>query len=401
MAGTFLAEARSTYVDINTRNLAWMLARPPLQGVFLNTKVNSITLKDYDRSDGWRGPDFTYGWIQGRGLEALVTHAAFFEAEDKSLAERLLAAAEPLYHALHDLHDAHGHGYFVYDSTMQPVSPDKDDAPKPCRRPPDLFTFADIFVAKGLLAAARRFDPASIEVYQRRLVEIAAAIEDGRFVEEHANAEGAPVVISDYGPRMILLSAAPLLEKSHAAFATRFIDHVLQHHRASTNAGSIALADHAGQDVCNPGHAIEFAGYGLDALEADDTRTADLQAILLGAFALGYAPPGICLSASLSSGASASPFFPWWPLPEAIGAAAAAYRRTRDSSVLDLWQRAHMAFLDNFWREDAGLAYQTRDVGGPVDYVPATPDLDPGYHTGLSLLRAIRTIDAMDRDKFT
>ena len=26
---------------------------------------------------------------------------------------------------------------------------------------------------------------------------------------------------------------------------------------------------------------------------------------------------------------------------------------------------------------------------GPADFVPATPDLDPGYHTGLSLLAAI------------
>jgi hypothetical protein len=32
---------------------------------------------------------------------------------------------------------------------------------------------------------------------------------------------------------------------------------------------------------------------------------------------------------------------------------------------------------------------------GPIDYVPATPDLDPGYHTGLSLLAAIEVADAL------
>jgi len=35
------------------------------------------------------------------------------------------------------------------------------------------------------------------------------------------------------------------------------------------------------------------------------------------------------------------------------------------------------------------VAYQTMTKEGPIDWVPATPDLDPGYHTGLSLLAAI------------
>ena len=34
-------------------------------------------------------------------------------------------------------------------------------------------------------------------------------------------------------------------------------------------------------------------------------------------------------------------------------------------------------------------------VDGPIDHVPATPDLDPGYHTGLSLLAAIEVADAL------
>jgi len=29
-------------------------------------------------------------------------------------------------------------------------------------------------------------------------------------------------------------------------------------------------------------------------------------------------------------------------------------------------------------------------IDGPVDIVPTTPDLDPGYHTGLSLLVALQ-----------
>jgi hypothetical protein len=37
------------------------------------------------------------------------------------------------------------------------------------------------------------------------------------------------------------------------------------------------------------------------------------------------------------------------------------------------------------------MAYQTRNAKGKVvKVIPATPDADPGYHTGLSLIDAIK-----------
>jgi hypothetical protein len=76
-------------------------------------------------------------------------------------------------------------------------------------------------------------------------------------------------------------------------------------------------------------------------------------------------------------------------------AAALVYARTRNDDVLAVWQAAHRAFFSLYWRADAGVAYQTRTVDGPVDYVPATPDLDPGYHTGLSLDAAAAVAEAL------
>jgi hypothetical protein len=52
----FLHEARRAYVASNRGTLEWMLDRPPLNGAFLNSKMNSITLADYGDADGWRGP---------------------------------------------------------------------------------------------------------------------------------------------------------------------------------------------------------------------------------------------------------------------------------------------------------------------------------------------------------
>jgi hypothetical protein len=117
----FLASARATYVDVSARTLRWMLARPRRHGAFVDTKVNPITLRDYGPQDGWRGPDVTFGWIQGRALEAIATHAAYFAAEDPALSADLDTAGRALYGALGRLFDAHGHGYFAYDRDLRPT----------------------------------------------------------------------------------------------------------------------------------------------------------------------------------------------------------------------------------------------------------------------------------------
>ena len=73
-------------------------------------------------------------------------------------------------------------------------------------------------------------------------------------------------------------------------------------------------------------------------------------------------------------------------------AAALLWTRTRDPRTLAVWKAADAAFFGSYWRGEPPIAYQTRDDGGPMDFVPATPDLDPGYHTGLSLLGAIEAV---------
>lgn len=400
---SFLADARGTYVEANRGTLLWMLDREPLHGAFLNTKQNGITLTDYGDADGWRGPRYLYGWIQGRGLEALVTHAAFFETEDPYFSRRLDDAARALYRALKALYDRHDGAYFTYDETLAPVIRGADDAPVPQVLETDYFTYSDAFVLKGLVAAATRYDPASRSRYLGRLAALVEAIEDGRFIMDEnlpLTAETAAAQRREFGPRMIVLGAAGLLRRlglrEEAAFGERFIAHVLERHWDDRRASpSLLLRDAEGGDHCNVGHGIEFAGFALEYLpaDADPALIGAIETLLVASFEKGFAGPGIRLAVSASSGEALSPYFPWWPLPEAIRAAALCYRRTRNGEVLDIWKRAHEAFFANYWRGTPPIAYQTRDAAGPVDYVPATPDLDPAYHTGLSLLGAIEAID--------
>lgn len=391
----FIAGARARYATANAATLRWMLARPRLGGCFLNTKLNPITLADYGAADGRRGPGHLYGWIQGRGLEALALHAAFFETEDAALAASLDAAAGPLAGGLAALAGPQGRVFFRYEDG---VAVDGEGRPQPVA--PRVETYSDIFAAKGLAAAAWRRGGAP-DAALDRLNAVAAAIEANRFQMDEARLlapETAAAEPADFGPRMILLGAAGVMHRigkgDRAAFADRFIAHVIEQH---FDPASGLLRGVPGGTHANPGHAIEFVGFALEHPPAacDPGLRRVLGRILAASFAAGFDGRGIALSVSVPDGRVLSTFRPWWSLPETIRAAALLFEHTRDTAVLDIWQAADAAFFRHYWRGEPPVAFQTLNDSGPVDHVPATPDLDPGYHTGLSLLAAIRAADAL------
>lgn len=401
----FFEEARTTYAAANAGTLYWMLQRPPLGGGFLNTKQNSVTLKDYGAEDGVRGPDYTYGWIQGRGLEALVTHAEFFETELPPLAEKLVAAGRRLYDLLAALQKPDGHAYFCYDRNMRPVYADASNVVHAQEKPALIYTYSDAFAAKGLVAAASRYSLPDLTGHLTYFGEVVAAIENGRFQMDERrplSLESLAVQADDFGPRMILLGAAGMLKRfghtARLAFADRFIAHVIDRH---FDAETGLLRNVPGEDSCNVGHGIEFVGFALDYLDdnADPVLIGTLERILVSSFRKGFVGPGITLTVSIKTGEADSPYCPWWSLPETIRAAALVYQRTGSAESLDVWKAAHAAFFERYWRGTPPIAYQTmittKEGDGPVDFVPATPDLDPGYHTGLSLLAAIRAADRL------
>jgi hypothetical protein len=390
----FVKTAHDTYIAANAATLRWMLARPALHGVYLNTKLNSITLADYTDADGFRGPAYTYGWIQGRGLEALVRHAEFFASHDPALAADLDTRGKALYRALARLRQADGHAYFCYDAQMVPVR-FVEGRPVPQVGDATVFTYSDAFVAKGLVAGAARYAPQDLEQRLSELDRVIAAIDAQRFQMNEAvplSAETAQRQPPDFGPRMILLGAAELLARlgqtDRLDFGQRFIDHIVVHH---LDAGSNLLANVPGDDACNVGHAVEFAGFAMAWLGADapPSLAAALEKILIASFERGFVGPGVALSVSIGSGAVLNPLCPWWSLPETIRTAALCHAYSGSDATLRIWRQAHDAFFRTYWRGQPAIAYQTMGRDGPVDFVPATPDLDPGYHTGLSLLGAI------------
>lgn len=117
----WLRSAAKRYDDCNRATLEFILSRAPLKGAFVDTKVHSISGENYDGACGIRGPEFTFGWIQGRALEALMTFARFYHDRDPDLSRRLVDRARLLFDGLDALFRRDGHVYFLYDRDLQPV----------------------------------------------------------------------------------------------------------------------------------------------------------------------------------------------------------------------------------------------------------------------------------------
>lgn len=397
----FLDAVRSQYLAVNSGTFYWMLSRAPLQGGFLNTKHNSLTLQDYGNADGMRGPDYTYGWIQGRGLEALATHANFFDLKLPPLAAKLDAAGKALYPLLEKLIAKDGHAYFCYDPDHNPVYPDQNYKLAHQNPANNIYTYSDAFVSKGLMVASNRYHGTPDKNHVAYLENVIQAIEDGRFqIDERQPLSDMAIAKQpdDIGPRMILLGAAALFNRvglhNHTAYAERFISHIIDRH-FDVKTGLLRNVPQG--DECNVGHGIEFVGFSLDYLgeDADPSLIKNLEKILLASFKTGFINPGIALSVSVATTQATNKTCPWWSLPETIRAAALLYERNRSNEVLDVWKTADQAFFKNYWLGTPPLARQTMTPDGQIDFVPATPDLDPGYHTGLSLLAALQVADRL------
>ena len=397
MDKTWLTCAAERYEECNRLTFEWILSREPLHKVFIDTKVDSLKNIPYGKHSGLRGPSFIYGWIQGRGLESLVTFANYYSKISPAFSKKLFKRAELLFDALCLLYKRDGTIHFLYDSDLKPIRVSESGI-VPQTNEVGLFTYADAFAAKGLFVASKFFRPEKTSYYEQYLFDVIDAVEQNRFQMDENLAislEQIKKQKNDFGPRMILLGAAGLLhEHNHTnptTFADRFIDYVLENHYCSSRELLLNIPNH---DICNVGHAIEFCGFAYEHLlyNPDETKIRRLGSILKNSLEVGLQGPGIALYLSAKSGKATSPYFPWWPMPEAVRACALSLSFEKNQEIIKFWKQADKAFFSNFWQADKSYAFQTCDKSGPVDYVPATPDLDPGYHTGISFLRAINII---------
>lgn len=432
--------AAADYEAICAANTAAILARFERHGgayPFVDAKLDLRTGADVPADDVLRGRGTIYGWIQGRGLEALAGHARWAEAHAdaavRALAPRLRAIAAAVLASLQRLRARNdGHLFFFMAPDGAPFVLGADGG----RRRVELTRatpsgYSDLFGAKGVFAAARLLGDAAAEAQAVAwMARVSADIRARAFTSDQQSLDPSrPIAAAPgchpQGPYMIQLGACALVAEAGRREAIAeglwLLRHELTTHASPegdfwefVDDDDRPLRQADGTLLCDPGHALEFVGLALkfaravraSGLATDAQRdelgaaVAPLARILCQAFALGYqpGPGGICKACDLVTRRPLNTDMPWWNLPETIRAAALCWREVADPEAqracLRIWAACHNAFFAHYLRPEVHLmAVQTRAADGSVSpSIPATADADPGYHTGLSLLDVVALV---------
>ncbi len=418
---------------------------------FVDTKLSLLDGKDFDADDPVRGPGVIYGWIQARGLEALAGHAdwlARWAELDEALRRRTLRRVRGMMAGVLENMEAlraanGGRLFFTMTPSGRPLRmaagrlvphqvPDGSPA-----------NVTELLYAKGMAAAAAALGE------KRKLREACAwyrqidrDISAGRLAGDQQPLDPANVAVREVparrgnGGRMLGLGAAALFlectgDPAYRQMGLAYLDYLLAFHAHTDPHPPIGRPfdawefigedekpwlDERGALLSDPGHACETVGLALKFLAAgrkrralagvDDRRLAEyrraLPAMLERNFANGFAPTGcgIVKAFDLVSRKCLRTDMPWWSLPEtmraALGAAAVVAETDRPRFV-EIAARCSNAFCGRFVRPDLHLmAYQSLSADGrPIDTIPATPDADPGYHTGLSIIDCLDLLAAL------
>jgi len=436
-----LQNAAADYQAICLANIAAIADRFDASYPFVDTKLDLKTGRDFPADDPIRGRDCVYGWIQGRGLEALAGHALWLARFDdpalKDLAARLRTQARAVLASLRRMRRANGgHLYFFMRPDGAPFALGDDGQPRDIPLAADApSNFSDLFCAKGMLAGALLLrDAEALADARAYAAGVSADIWARRFVSDQQPLDPKNPIAHiagrfDHGPYMINLGTCALLaavgDREAVADGLRLIEYELAYYAnrngriaefsegdfwESIDAKGAPYRDGDGRVLSDPGHALEFVGLALKFAAATraggGARPSQLRilgqhlealpALLAQNFANGYlpGPEGICKAFDLVSRQHLNTDMPWWNLPETIRAAAFCWREFSDPACLRIWAACHNAFLGQFVRPEVHLmAIQTRAADGSViEAIPATADADPGYHTGLSLLDATATL---------
>ena len=409
---------------------------------FVDTKLSTITGADFpepsDPGADFRGHSAIFGWIQGRGLEALAGHAAFF-MDQPELASRCDRMLEVLAGRIASF-GALNNGRFVFLCTPdgRPFRCGPDGRREYFRAETIPPGFADLFTGKGLAAAGARLGRADwVDLGVSTFRNAVAAIREGRFVSDQISFDPKNPALPvpgrlAQGPWMIALGGFALMcdcfpgDGEWVRDGSAFLRHLLDRHVIRDDTGPLRRFDFVewtdtagrpwsdqGRILQDPGHAIEFTGLAarfllraaagngvtpeLDALSARCREW--LPEIFLSAFANGYQSEvgGICKAVDLVARKPVNDDMPWWPLPETMRAAALLLRLAPDhprrGEIVAAAADCARALFGPFRSPVSGLFLQTRDARGePSLAVPATPDADPGYHTGLCLIDFITNI---------
>jgi len=417
---------------------------------FVDMKVKVLDGRDFDRDSSGAlhvyHRDVIYGFAQGRAIESLAGHIRWLSEasllptrERERLKNRAKAVLVRTIEALEHHRDLHGgRVFFMALSTGGALCVDRAGHVRPWQPPPGR-TLTEIFYFKGLLAAASVLEDRSLlgladTLFQSIACDALAGkiVNDCQPMDPKNPVEAVPGRISQ-ADRMLCLGGVSLgieaglpgyRELGACLFRSLIAGHLNLGQFEGLERGDFVeyvdesgrpWKDAAGRIWCDPGHAIEFIGLATKFLLA--MRSAGLSgecpfSSSIGRFAeghfgkllghfweMGFNPDsgGICKSVDLVTRTPINRDMPWWSLPEGLRASVEVLVISHEEEaplLCDMALQCHRAYSDHYVRRDFHcLPIQTRDGHGVVkDVIPAIPDADPLYHTGLSLIDVLRLL---------
>jgi len=418
---------------------------------FIDTKLRVADGRDFDPSDPLRGKNAIYPWIQGRGLEALACHDLWIRRSRRispdikdELSHRIRSLLAEVVDGMERLRSAAGGRLsFIMDRKGHPleIRPDGQVAERP-PSPDAPANFAELFYAKGLAATGPLLgDERRLSQACERFQLIERDIRSGRFrsdqipLDPQNRALRAREDRCTHAPWMIGVGAASCFlqttgREEYAEVGMSCIEHVLERYvdlggRSGptrkydmwefVDSDGAVLIEDDGAIVSDPGHAVEFVGLSLEFLRACEGSTSSnpargrridelrsiLPRVLERNFRNGFSPPGpgIVKHVDLLSRRILHPDTPWWSLPEAMRAGVEAcnvVRPERREGFARLAAESSNAFVRNYVRPECHLmgVQVLRSDGSVATSVPACPDADPAYHTGLPVIDALQLLES-------
>lgn len=414
---------------------------------WIDTKININTGEDFPQWDPLGNKDIVYPWIQGRGLESLTLHKTWIQKtySDKTvlgLAHRLEDIILEISESMDKAKNINqGHLFFFINDQGEALNMGNDGSwVQEQINSEDPWNTSDMFVSRGLFAASLVSGTREDRVLSIKYVNnVLNGVKHGNFVtDQQPLAEGNPVTAIDgrisQSPWMLLIGSMTLLLKNGVSEALESgiyaIRYILKNHvninRKWKKLKEFDFVEYIKTDgylwynkdkvLSDPGHALEFVGLALqfcflaESLEQTDAKlkleikeiTSFMFPIFQRNFVNGYnrKAKGIIKLFDLISRKPVNSQMPWWSLPETMRAALGCYKILQDkadrSFCMKAYSLCHNSLLKNYIKEDSPglLAVQTRDKKGKiVDIIPAVPDADPGYHTGLALIDCLEMID--------